>query len=325
MEGIMKNIIIGVLVLLLGLALFGTWVQHRAANAFSQMVDVLDSKLQESDLFLGRAKVQIGDANKYIDELEEKVQDEIRSHNGTVSLVAKLRAELKVSGNKTTVIEVPSSTIEVPAELNFAELHYYFALTNKELADLGTEFRQIYSDHRIDTECLMTSINGEPVIGSHYKLHLELVGVLTEVTLLSGKTAYYASIFEIDDKGEIAERLNLKAFRVLKEDQRIYQLRLAPHLDIGGIVGAGLRQGNLVSGLSVGVSGWGYGKTENDLIYRFPRLGLVANSNFVALELNPVLYNLGGPLPIVSNIWVGPGLIWNPSEFGLVFSVNSVL
>ena len=320
----MKYMNVILAVLLLAASVFG-YSQWELSRIHKNNFDSLAAQYQTYDQKLGRAELEVGNAKQKVSQLEKDVQAEIERYNGQVTAYGKLSAKYTaLVKSKPTEVEV-TSTVEVPVKEPVTPFRLFWSKSEYDLVQLPPDLKLTFKDERQDLVFFLLSRDGKLVQAVEYNLHLRFTGQLAEVTLPNGKTAYYADLWEINSKGEKVTQLQFEDFSVIKQDRREQKIRLAPHLDIGGIAGAGLKQGNLVSGLSLGVSAWGYGKTENDLTWRFPRVGLAVSSDFVAVEFDPVMYNLGSPLPVVSNIWIGPGVIWNPSGFGLVLSLNAVL
>ena len=75
----------------------------------------------------------------------------------------------------------------------------------------------------------------------------------------------------------------------------------------------------------MGISFMSYGKTADDMIWRFIRIGVGAAGSDFSLTLSPAMFNLGKILPLVSNLWITPvvGYIVTADELfgGLGFSV----
>jgi len=90
----------------------------------------------------------------------------------------------------------------------------------------------------------------------------------------------------------------------------------APHVNLNVDFGLSSIEYNVGSGLSFSMSG--YGKTKNDLSWRFIDAGLSTNGNKVWGKLTPFSYNMGGMLPLISNTFIGPYV-------GYEFSGGSIL
>jgi hypothetical protein len=78
-------------------------------------------------------------------------------------------------------------------------------------------------------------------------------------------------------------------------------------------------------GGSIGFSTMAYGRTINDNDWRFLRLGLGINSKenpYATFE--PVRYNLGKFIPIISDLWFGAGVLYD-GNWGLSLSIGTTL
>lgn len=87
-----------------------------------------------------------------------------------------------------------------------------------------------------------------------------------------------------------------------------------PHLD-AGIMGAFTPLGGTGGG-TLGLSIMSYGISRDDNIWRFVRLGIAYDGDMGLVQLDPVGYNIARPLPLVSDIWIYPGLIIAPTGYG---------
>lgn len=78
-------------------------------------------------------------------------------------------------------------------------------------------------------------------------------------------------------------------------------------------------------GASAGISIMAYGRTKDDNEWRFLRLGAGLNTNEnLYISLEPCQYNLGKVLPLVSDLWLGIGAIWD-GNWGAVITIGSTL
>ena len=78
-------------------------------------------------------------------------------------------------------------------------------------------------------------------------------------------------------------------------------------------------------GASAGISVMAYGRTKDDNEWRFIRLGAGLNTGenlYVIAE--PVQYNLGKVLPLVSDLWLGLGAIYD-GAWGISITIGSTL
>ena len=78
-------------------------------------------------------------------------------------------------------------------------------------------------------------------------------------------------------------------------------------------------------GGSLGISVMAYGKTKDDNDWRFVKLGMGINSKENPyLSFEPVQYNLGRKIPLVSDLWIGASILYDGS-FGIGISIGTTL
>jgi len=90
--------------------------------------------------------------------------------------------------------------------------------------------------------------------------------------------------------------------QVINKDERFYLW--APLLSFNLDVGFGMGGEKVGGGISFSTSG--YGRTKNDLRWRFFDFGLSTNGNDLWVKFTPATYNLGRHIPLVSNTFIGP-------------------
>ncbi len=157
-----------------------------------------------------------------------------------------------------------------------------------------------YSDWRLTGE--FSGSCGDGVFS--YKLHQQFEGVLIEGEGNAGSSSY-VRVWELDEDGErISPPLLVKAFRSVKKLSLSEDFQwLALHLDIGISLAVASEFEILPT---VGLSFSGHGSTVNDLNWRLFRFGIEPSPEKVGVSFCPGLYNVGKPLPLFSNIWIGP-------------------
>ena len=102
----------------------------------------------------------------------------------------------------------------------------------------------------------------------------------------------------------------------------------APHLDLSSdnlfILDSGGDDFYRFGG-SIGFSVMGFGRNKSDLDWKFIRLGVGINSNESAyVSLEPVKYNIGKFIPLISDLWIGAGILWD-SNWGISISLGTTL
>lgn len=102
----------------------------------------------------------------------------------------------------------------------------------------------------------------------------------------------------------------------------------APHLDLGVDNSFMFGSGSLYDpGASLGLTIMGYGHTKNDLEWKFIRIGAGLNlSKEFYLTLQPVTYNIGQFIPLLSDLWIGLGAVWDlGNAWGISLSISTTL
>ena len=284
--------------LLLGGLLVKTFLDNRELSDSNSR---LNEELMQSNLELGKARTQFGEANAKLKELDDNLKAALAKNKELITAYGILKARFEAQGGNTNIpIPLPDKPVD---PLNLEENSLYLSLSKDKLLPLGKGLAAQFKDHRIEA---LTMLETEPSLhfSFAYKLKLEIGGQLVQTITPSGAVNHYLSLYELVN-GQKAGRFQLESFEVLVVDQRVSRFFLwAPHLDIAAIVGwNGLEP---QYGASLGISFMGYGLTYNDLSWRFLRLGLTIPNERIGLDLAPVLWNLGGPLPLVSNLWIAP-------------------
>jgi len=105
-----------------------------------------------------------------------------------------------------------------------------------------------------------------------------------------------------------------------RPDVRERFLLWAPHINGGFNVGANISGAFMRPAINFSTSG--YGKSRNDLTWKFVHLGFDVDTDFAepGLHLMPFSYR---PFPsILTNTYIGPGMGWTKSGVNYFFNVN---
>jgi hypothetical protein len=283
----------------------------------------INSELMQAKLEVGRAHTQLGDANSKLGDLSSDLQKEVTALKASVTRYAELEADYKVlqkQKGKTTIEYLPGDPIEVPCpDVTFIRGLLYEAITEHTMAPIRSLAANL-KDDRLDVVCM---IEPYPNTGRDipfrvgYSLHFKLKGHLIETRTASGAINHFIELYEVDNNGKEVGKMELTKFDVTVQDETLpHFMWWAPHVDVGILGGYSTRPG-FATGGSIGLSAMGYGRTNNDLTWRFVRISLDLSTN-AGIGLTPVLYNIGDPLPLVSNIWVGPHLMYGFQQEALL-------
>ena len=291
------NYILITILVLAGLLLYRVWSQKRD---LTNLNTALNKQLMQADLKIGRAHTEFGDAQKRIKELDEQVQKDIKERKGYLTRIGELEAKLDTTAHGSGVVTKDSSDIYVS-----------------------------YSDFRIDINNKLTPTeDGTNYISKlDYKLHLTFSGQVSETILPSGAINNYLTLWELDNKGNKVNKLEITKFNIVVDDLRAPKLWWwAPHIDVSiGVNMSSLFKDRRFTYIgSAGISTSGYGLTKNDLAWRFLRVS-ADMGNELYIGVTPVLYNLGDALPLISNLWIGSGISFAGKDKILTFFIGAVL
>lgn len=303
------TIALSVSVFLLLIAITGIvylWKDNRNLN---NIIYSKTEELQSAKLEIGRAQTIIGDAQKEINHLSNTIKQELEKNKQLLKLYAELQGQYETEKNKVkivTQIVYKDTTIPIPVGKIFVKLD-----DNTYQEVLSMKFN--YNDFRL-------TINGDAIKQElDYKLHQNFRAVFVESTGPGGVINHYAEIYEQDDKGNDIGAIKLNKFIVVKSDMlKSKFMWWNPKLDIE--VGSGLTLSNmeLVPYFGSNISLMSYGKTEDDISWRFLKFGILCSNEKLLLNFSPVVGNIAKKLPLVSNIWLGPSISSNFNDLTMV-------
>lgn len=288
----------------------------------------LNEQLMQKDLELGRAHTQFGDAEKEIKKLSEEIQDEISDREATVEMYGELLAKYKVAKQKLKTKKVEVITEEKISfekcagegdlmcfPFDHTRVGYLYSFDfNYNLVPVR-ELKGKHEDRRIIILSKVLNIpdgrgGWKPHMIMEYSLEMDFKLQVTQTRTPTGAVNNYAELWEVDTEGNKLKQLELQSFEVVVEeplDREWYWW--APHLDVGGVFGADISP-QFQTGGSIGVSFMGWGRTVNDLTLRVARISL-DYTDMPGIGITPVLYNVGEPLPLLSNLWIGPHVAYS--------------
>lgn len=294
----MKKLVIYTLLILLFLMVVAGGIYYwKKSRNLSNLLSSKSSSLMQSNLLLGRAKTKIGSTQELINNLSSKIQKEVEEREGLLTQYAELEALYTAERRKVrtiTKIHYKDRVVDLPKG------SVYYRTPGGKYEEIKT-LKYNYKDFRI-------TISGDAITGVlDYKLHQKFRLKFIESKVPGGVVNHYAELFEIDQHGKDLGKLELTKFTVVRvEDYPNKMMWWNPKLDL--VVGGGFSWEN-TSGLwfgEVGLSIMGYGKTSDDLTWRFLRVGVGVSGDNLSTTFSPVQFNLGKYLPLVSNVWLSP-------------------
>ncbi len=321
------------LVLALSTGMYFLWKKNKELD---NKLKYTNSLYEDASLQLGRATTELGDANKKVNQLSNELQGQLKARQEVAKQYGELHTKYQVVVNQAAMPVEHSGTIVDPTEpgFEFSEGHYYLATDagGTTLIDLGPDLKFGFKDSRIVIAAkLATGVSKEtkqltPMSDISYKLQLRIKTLLITTIDPQGRENTYAEMYEMDESGsKILGKFSTDKFYVVKDDQRKKHMEWwNPHLDAGVLAGLETYTGKGHFGGSVGISLMSYGLTKNDMTWRFLRPG-VTLSNKIGVDLAPVMYNVGEPLPLVSDLYIGPYIGTDFSNVGVGLLLNTVL
>lgn len=271
----------------------GIYKYYTQASNLQSVLASHQTQLMQSNLKLGRAHTQLSDARDKIVLMSEQIQKEVKDREAVVKLYAELDAKHQVSEREVkTITRILYKDREIP----FPKGSIFYRKDDKYYALNSLTYN--YKDFRI-------TISGDAIKGTlSYKLHQDFNVKFVESHVSGGAINHYAELYEMNGKNKV-KKLEITKFEVVKSKDLESKFDWwNPKLDLLLAVGLDLPAPDISWTTDVGISFMSYGKTDNDLSWRFLRLGLGMSDETLSVSFVPVLYNVGQNLPLVSNIWL---------------------
>lgn len=300
-----------VVFLLLCMCVFSVW-SWKTNRDLNSLLEQRTEELQSAKLEVGRAQTIIGNAQKEISNLSSKIKEEIEKNKQLLQLYAELKGKYEVEKNKVKIVtQIIYKDREIPIPTN-----KIFVKLDDGTFEEVTSMQFNYNDFRL-------TLQGDAIKEElSYKLHQNFRAVFVESSGPGGVVNHYAEIYEQDNEGKDVGAIQLTKFTVVKSAD--LQNRFSwwnPKLDIELGLGSTLPYVDINPYFGLNISFMSYGKTEDDLSWRFLRLGLgyfASDDEKLMLNFSPVVANIAKRLPLVSNIWTGPTIGTNFNETVMV-------
>jgi hypothetical protein len=321
-----KTTVILVLVGVGVLASAGVYGWYRVRQA-EQANGKLNDQLQQAQLDIGKAHTELGNAQSQAKKDSDADLDVIKARDETITQYAKLIAAYKAQGGGSDVAPTPSGTpVDNTEPLIPGQLYIAQSPSLLQLYSLPMSLN--YSDFRLDAiTTLGVKQSGSAyslTADTKYNLHLKIMAQLVTTIGETGAVNNYANVFEVDDKGNKLGKFELTSFEAVVQDQRKAKFTwFNPRLDLG-LMGTAFGLHNYAWGGSLGVSLASYGLSNNDCSWRFLRLGLDLYEKNVGFEVEPFMWNFARYLPLISNLWLGPGVTYGLGS-GQGFGLGGIL
>jgi hypothetical protein len=312
-----------------GLQAYG-WINMKMSNQETVLKAELEAQRQRLDLQLNEVRVKTNVVNKKSDNWE--------------TIIAELRKE---NVAMTELIKQNQETIKNVGTIN-TKMNENLSLELRKLSDhtykVGTDdpneqyFKKIYAKEK-DAEGNVVEIPiawaiyypNKP-LDKQWKTGVYPIEYKTKIIQTEQQDGQWNTYVEAwaennKDKASLGKELPLKIevadfTQVKKETTEFYWW--SPHLNLNLDITFGSDfDANAGGGLSISTSG--YGRTKNDLIWRFIDFGISTNGDEFWGKFSPFAYNIGEHIPLISNTFLGPfvGYEFNDGAFigGLSVSV----
>lgn len=262
-----------------------------------------------ANLEIGRAHTTIADAESKIRSMDAQIQQDVKDHEALVDSYTVLIAKNDTKGSGTLVIkEVPGATKEIFTTVNGGPV---------QLKSLPFQF----DDFRLH-------VSGDAVTKTfNYKLDQQFEVQLIAAKLKNGSHNHYAELYELDSGGKRINKLTLTKFEVTETDVNTTSITrwFDWRLDLGVTYGFYKNLDHGIGG-ELGLSMISYGN-PSILTWRFLRGSVGLNSRDIFLGISPIQYNIGAPLPLLSNLWITPELAYglNTKSYILGIGISVIL
>jgi len=328
----MKAIIFVLVVAFIGFAGLQaySWINTKMSNQEATLNAELESQRQRLDLQLNKVRAQTTVVTKQSDDWKTIIT-ELRKENVAM-------AEL-IKQNQETIKNVGKVSAKMNENLSL-ELRKLSDHTYKAGIDDPNEqyFKKIYAKEKdadgniVEIPIAWAIYYPNKPLDKQWKTGVYPIEYKTKVIQTEQQDGQWNTYIEAwaennKDKASRGKELPLKIevadfTQVKKETTEFYWW--APHINLNIDTGFGSKVNSVVGGgLSISTSG--YGRTKNDLIYRFIDFGLGTNGDDVWCKFSPIAYNIGEFIPLVSNTFIDPfiGYVFNENKtiFGLSLSV----
>jgi hypothetical protein len=290
-------------VVLVGALAFYFWKEGRATEA---LLSVKNKALMEANLELGRAKTTITTQKKAhataMANLDKLWKEEIEARKGAITAYGELEMLYRASQRKGKTLNRIIAKLKNekgPIEIEVPDGELFAKASDGTFTPIA-ELQYTYEDFRI-------KINGEYLSNTlKYDLKMRFKAQFVASKLPTGATNHYAKVYEVGPDGKELDEMELVSFEVIKAEDLPNRFSwFNPKLDL--MVGGGLNarlQGSWIG--EIGFSVMSYGKTPDDLMWRFLRVGNGLTRHGYSLTFSPAQLNIGEFLPVISNTWLVP-------------------
>lgn len=248
-------------------------------------------------------KADIERLRKEGDEARRKMLDDIKKRDEKITnlgeVVASLEGkskELRVSADK----KYEGKSVEDPNayELKFIEKRFTDGKGNEQ--EVPVAWAMYYPNRPEDKRW---KVAAEP-------LEYHTIVVQSEQKDGQVNTQLESWAWNTRTKEKIPMKIELAEFKQVKKNDKEF-FWWAPRLSLNVDLGVGTsslpdESSDFIAAGGLSFSVMGYGRTTNDLTWRFLDFGISTNGDTTYGKFTPFTYNVGEVLPLVNNMFVGP-------------------
>lgn len=319
-----KIIVVCLIVSVIGFLCF--WIQKQNSeiaklkasnNELIQQKELGDGTVRSSSTFASKKDIEtlISDLDINLKELKKDISENNSTINGLQNLVIQskgyivkdVQSSVKTPGKNTdgTPVTVPVVTCDSGQSIECPDEYGY--LTNRQQITILEKFDNTFIPL---ADVGFSSWKEKPW---DYRVYSRNYNVTTVVALdENGRNTFYNKVTIDSDNKKYTIHINNSEFIQIEPKSKFrFNPRLYFGIDAGLVVGTkyGLfpeSLGEIIPGLQVSI--FTYGKTKLDTEWSFLHIGLgygVLNKT-IAATISPVNYNIGKPIPLIENLFLGP-------------------
>ena len=315
-----------VYLVLIGVLCFFGWRAYKSLKAEVQQTSIAYKQMSETLARAANNMVTKTELYEYAKSTEldfAAIKSDLKKMGADLVAVGTTVATIdkKIEANQDSTGSEPHDPPEQPDTCDLCDIHKYTAAIQLKEIKIGD---MPYGTVRFDAS------NSKPWTVETDEIDIEVSTALGESGEKDVKLFYHTiSMVNKSNPAVAGKKYKLKITssefkQTTKNNKEFYWW--APHLDLTLNSLFALDSDDVYRfGGALGLSIMGYGLTKDDNEWRFVRLGLGIDSKekpYVTLE--PVLYNLGKYLPLVSDLWLGIGGFYD-EHWGISISLGTTL
>lgn len=248
-------------------------------------------------------KADIERLRKEGDEARKKLLDDIKKRDEKINNLGEVVASLEGKSKELRVAadrKYEGKTAEDPNAYEFKTVDKKFTDTKGNEKEVPVAWAMYYPNRPEESRW---KVGAEP-------LEYHTIVIQSEQKDGQFNTHLDSWAENTRTKEKIPMKIEMAEFKQLKkEDKEFYWW--APHINLNVDLAFGTsslpdESSDFIAAGGLSFSVMGYGRTTNDLTWRFLDLGVSTNGDTTYAKFTPFAYNVGEVLPVISNTFIGP-------------------